>query len=358
VNQAACTGDTPVCSGGSCQCSSNDVRCQGSTPQRCNNGAWQSQTTCSGDTPVCVDATATCVCANNDARCQGSTPQRCSNGAWQNQPACTGDTPVCVAATATCVCANNDVRCQGSTPQRCNNGAWQSQSACSGDTPVCVDATGSCACTNGAVRCAPESGSAARQRCNGGVWESYSACTGIDPLCIGQGSCGCVPTTTRCDTSHAVASCRNNNTWLVSPCNNSLPVCHNNGASCVHGGTSPNHVACGNGLVCASDEQCCWNSQTSTGACQPDSPTGNTCALTPNDFEYDCDGPSDCGSGQVCCLTAYMRQTTQCLAPSQCMSAGTQSIVCDVAQGTLTNPSCATGQGCFGITNGIIYRCQ
>jgi hypothetical protein len=263
-----------------------------------------------------------------------------------------------VDATGTCVCANNDVRCQGSTPQRCNNGAWQSQSACSGDTPVCVDATGSCACTNGAVRCAPESGSAARQRCNGGVWESYSACTGIDPLCIGQGSCGCVPTTTRCDTSHAVASCRNNNTWLVSPCNNSLPVCHNNGASCVHGGTSPNHVACGNGLVCASDEQCCWNSQTSTGACQPDSPTGNTCALTPNDFEYDCDGPSDCGSGQVCCLTAYMRQTTQCLAPSQCMSAGTQSIVCDVAQGTLTNPSCATGQGCFGITNGIIYRCQ
>jgi hypothetical protein len=159
----------------------------------------------------------------------------------------------------------------------------------------------------------------------------------------------------RCADIHTVASCRNDSTWLNTACGTTLSACEQ--GRCLAPYAVPGVLGCGAGRVCDSDEQCCYHATTSTGECQPDTPIGTTCATTPNDFEYDCDGPNDCPSGQVCCLTAYMRQVTQCIAASSCTGT-TNSIVCDASAGVSNNPVCASGQSCTGLSNGIIFRCN
>jgi hypothetical protein len=51
----ACSGATPVCSGGSCvECMNGDGRCAvGDVPEICEGGKWAKKPACGGSTPVC-----------------------------------------------------------------------------------------------------------------------------------------------------------------------------------------------------------------------------------------------------------------------------------------------------------------
>jgi hypothetical protein len=345
IAQAKCGGAYPECLGGTCvQCDpakGNGRRCGSEgTPQVCSpEGVWQDETACSGATPICREETGRCACLDDSTRCLSGTPQRCVSGAWVNQPACTGDHPLCLG-NGTCGCANDDVRClNGSTPQRCEGNAWKTQTSCSGEAPVC--SAGTCVCSEGAERC---SGGNARQRCTDGSWQSTSACTGDTPVCHGAGVCGCDPGATRCDSPQVVASCGPTYEWSLNTCS-AYRAC--NGQHCLSGPSVAGYIACDANEICDVGEQCCYDAKQAEGACQIQAPFGATCGRTGDEFELDCDGPSDCSNGQICCNTAYMRFTTFCVEASQCTGIGT-SVVCNPDQGAQNNPSCAGGQTCQG----------
>jgi hypothetical protein len=56
VGPADATADQSVADAaadGLTECTANDLRCKGNTPQQCVGGAWQDQAPCGGSTPTC-----------------------------------------------------------------------------------------------------------------------------------------------------------------------------------------------------------------------------------------------------------------------------------------------------------------
>ncbi len=135
--------------------------------------------------------------------------------------------------------------------------------------------------------------------------------------------------------------------WVsLSACDPSTPICSD--GECFSGPDSPNKVACGQDstgsyLTCGVGEQCCYTDTASTANARPPVATGDVCATSGSEFEFDCDGPSDCGSGAVCCRVAYMRLYSYCTVT--CTGNGA-AVMCNIADGGANNPACASGQTC------------
>lgn len=346
-----CGGAFPSCLLGECvECDpaqGNGRRCYDeSTPQVCTlDGSYQDETTCDGATPVCRPETGRCACVDDTTRCVANSAQRCVNGAWVTQETCSGDTPVCLGS-GTCGCTNGAVRCSGAIPQRCENNAWVSQPECAGEAPVC--SAGACVCREGEQRC---SGGATRQRCTNGSFQPISSCSGANPVCSGDGVCGCEAGATRCESPRIVASCQADHTWSNTTCADNFAC---NGQTCTTGPAAPGYVACGPSLVCDVGEQCCYDATTSTGQCQGQAPIGSTCARREAEFEFDCDGPNDCGNGKVCCSVAYMRSVSFCAAPGECTGQGA-AVMCNASLGAQNNPACAAGKTCTIWSGALSY---
>jgi hypothetical protein len=104
-------------------------------------------------------------------------------------------------------------------------------------------------------------------------------------------------------------------------------------------------VSCGVGLVtqCAQDtEKCCVRSL-ETDTCIP---SGETCSCglaNCDTMEAHCDGPEDCGSGEVCCGTLSQSgagyDSFECA--TSCQSTGNQRIACHEQ-----DPKCTGGDIC------------
>jgi hypothetical protein len=347
------TGAGNVCEVGAARCSD-----QGDV-ERCVDGTWQHEETCTGEPPTCVDSACT-VCVPDDQRCLDSgTLQVCgADGTWDGGTACSGDTGVC--HDGACVhCMPGTSRCTDTTPEKCSSTGdeWQTQASCDGEAPVCLPESGSCGCETGTRRCRLSGSASERDECVGGVWQPSSSCAADAPVCHSDGECGCTPGDIRCDSPRVLASCSNDNEWATVTCNDSGSAC--DGKSCAYPASVPGLIGCGSGLVCDTDEQCCWHADSAsvgTGECQAQVPFQTTCGTTEDDFEYDCDGPNDCQSGQVCCLTAYMRVYARCEQPANCATNST--VVCDRAQGTTGNPACPSGATCKALPNGVLWTCQ
>lgn len=110
------------------------------------------------------------------------------------------------------------------------------------------------------------------------------------------------------------------------------------------------YVACDAKEICDVGEQCCYDAKQGQGTCQTQAPFGSTCGRNGDEFEIDCDGPSDCSNGQICCNVAYMRFTTFCADPGQCTGIGA-AVVCNPDQGAQGNPSCSSGKTCQSTGN-------
>ncbi|MCB9578019.1 MAG: hypothetical protein H6717_13430 [Polyangiaceae bacterium] len=124
------------------------------------------------------------------------------------------------------------------------------------------------------------------------------------------------------------------------PVPNSNPACYcdsicvNNGDCCADYGTvcnttTPNSVGCGGSDCDQSNSYCCqeWSNQTQsyTPVCR---------AQNQNCYgvNVECDGPEDCGSGQVCCGqlagTGNYYTVFECRNPGQCAQSAGGRIVC------------------------------
>jgi hypothetical protein len=53
-----------------------------------------------------------------------------------------------------------------------------------------------------------------------------------------------------------------------------------------------------------------------------------------------CDGPEDCGDGQICCVTAPPNVKTQCVVPQHCYTIAGESVFCHA------DADCPAGQIC------------
>ncbi len=112
------------CHAGVCDvCSSGAQQCNGSTPQTCVNGQWQSGTACAGATPDC-NAGVCGVCFDGAIQCSFNGVQTCTAGAWGSAVACPASTPACSAG----ICGQPP-SCQTSTSGTTNCGA-SSESCC------------------------------------------------------------------------------------------------------------------------------------------------------------------------------------------------------------------------------------
>ncbi|AUX27531.1 uncharacterized protein SOCEGT47_081250 [Sorangium cellulosum] len=96
---------------------------------------------CVGQT--CVEGKCTGECVSDEARCSGNRPQRCNEGgAWEDAEECVGQT--CVEGKCSGECGPAESRCLENRPQRCDErGAWEDAEPCAAAAPVCSG--GACA---------------------------------------------------------------------------------------------------------------------------------------------------------------------------------------------------------------------
>jgi hypothetical protein len=105
-------------------------------------------------------------------------------------------------------------------------------------------------------------------------------------------------------------------------------------------------IHCGLGTICGEHQSCCITG--TYGDCQG----VFTCGCTPvgaciSPLHYECDDPSDCASGLVCCGTYALNrdagglalQRASCLAPTSCATDGVHFQLCDPTSATSTCPS-------------------
>jgi hypothetical protein len=113
----------------------------------------------------------------------------------------------------------------------------------------------------------------------------------------------------------------------------------------------PRHVKCGRTDVCdLSIADCCAG--TGGTVCIP---RGGDC----DGYRVACDGPEDCSSPQICCLTRQVGQTAVlCSAPEGCVTeVGLGNTVCHVDADCASAPS---GPHCcfFGLGGVLVGTCQ
>jgi hypothetical protein len=98
-------------------------------------------------------------------------------------------------------------------------------------------------------------------------------------------------------------------------------------------------IACGSDVCSLNNSFCCqeWNGSSYTPACQAKS---SSCGGT----EITCNGPEDCGSGQVCCgqigATGAFDQFS-CVPSGNCQYTNNQRVICGTAPS-----SCPSGFVC------------
>jgi hypothetical protein len=331
-----------LCKDGICtgECTPATRRCSGpgsKTPQKCTDGGeWVDDG--SPCLSLCTEGACTGSCSPGSTQCSPSnTPQFCNtSGLWESATACGGSMPACLGGQ--CVaCTVGDKRCRdGKTPQTCSNAnQWIDATACSGDLPVCLQ--GACACSDAQpARCKSDS---TPEVCSSGTWVSLSACTGSIPYCL-DGKCKpCKAPSSRCGTN-GVEQCSNGDWVLDKTC---TLGCQN--GRCLTPPEVSGVVGCGGETTCTVAQGCCNLFATypvsypaACGACTPEKPQSTVYSK--------CDGPSDCGAGEVCCLAAgsYVtpHSSSYCRA-SQCQSQPgvTMWTVCNPAA-----PACASGETC------------
>jgi hypothetical protein len=98
TNTTACGAATPVCLNNTCvACMPPSTRCSNAQPQTCSAaGAWTNNgMACSGDTPECV--AGACQCTSGALRCNDAQPEICMSGTFMpNGEPCPVD-QVCMA---------------------------------------------------------------------------------------------------------------------------------------------------------------------------------------------------------------------------------------------------------------------
>ncbi len=144
----ACPSTRQTCSGqsGSAACTCNvDPTCR-ALGKTCASSS--TLATCAQDSQSCFyeASSSSCsigchagvcdVCSSGAEQCNGSTPQTCVNGQWQSGTACTGATPDCNAGVCG-VCFDGAIQCSFNGVQTCTAGAWGSAVACPASTPAC-----------------------------------------------------------------------------------------------------------------------------------------------------------------------------------------------------------------------------
>lgn len=395
VDLKACTGATPQCAGGVCHACDPEAaerRCASSTSvEECGaDGKWKSAGSCPGDRPLCrADIGATCGCQEGAERCTDATsPERCVGGAWVKQNQCSGATPHCLATAGACVsCVPSAEQCQNGVAQRCQaNGTWSSLNSCAGTTVNCGGCSigqsceknsdcvsGACVglkcaeCSPGAKEC---TGSVPRVCSSDGAWVNQPACSGSTSRCL-AGSCVCATNQTRCDDSSTRAACMSSGQWESTKCTGDTPRCRGDGVcGCLEGASrcaGSNEDRCVSGvwqpltcsLGCVANE-CRLDTVATAGKFACDTNAGLNCSkgqtcyagyveatqsteysCSPLTGSYvvsskmECDGPGDCGAGQVCCHIAYSLCDVECVAEAECQGTGTYCreealrVVCD-----------------------------
>lgn len=371
----ACSLEVPECVGGQClQCnpSAGDRRCQNNSVEECDDsGAWVIVQSCTDASTVCLQASGTCgTCTPGDTQCNGTsnavatcneagqfveepcpaskplcdasecvacaeglgpqrtcagdTPLLCAANSWIPQAPCGDDTPVCIPETGECACEDDTVRCQNDALLVCTGGVWITEQTCGGDYPVCDEELGRCSCAEGESKCTVGFDDS-MQVCQGGFW-TEAFCSGNTPVCV-DGSCvECVPDSPPTCTNLTLNYCSFEATSAHEECDF---MCAS--GDCLDTRTIADSYTCDaeNGVVCAAPQICC---NLGTATCLA---AGSSCVATSTQAAWNvqCDGSSDCASGQVCCRHRSLQTSRfECELPEDCdapqvMGTGDQ-IVC------------------------------
>jgi hypothetical protein len=296
----SCSGDTPLCSGGTCVASCDP---DGSAPSQCGSS--------------CADVASDALhCGSCDSACPPGFV--CTNGSCATQ--CdTGLTECCGKCVDT---AADPTHCGGCAA--CDPGT---PPACGAASPLCSNGTCKNSCDPGLSECA------------GGcvdVFADTSNCGGCNTVCpsgqvCSSGACssgGCAPGQTQCG-----SACVNLDTSPLhcgecdSACGGTDPVC-NLGvcqASCP-GGLSN----CGNGCV---DPQA---NATHCGACNSGCPSGTVCDLGQCVADLASGGPG-CGGGRMECDRACHDPMASIFHCGECGKGCSDKSIC-------TADSCSAGE--------------
>ena len=83
--------------------------------------------------------------------------------------------------------------------------------------------------------------------------------------------------------------------------------------------------------ICGEGDSCCWVQ--SGGPAECFDPDAYSCDSTGQHLEFPCDGPEDCGNGEVCCFETENADSVSCRAPNNCGNAREWEV-------------CHSGEGC------------
>lgn len=361
---------TDNCAAGTQLCAANGAGCidqGGAVGESCNTGGDCLNGNCVDGVccnQACGGQCERCNAPGNRGNCSEDRGNSCQGGR-----SCFGRGQCLATIGQTC----NNVSCgEGSCENTLGNGAAICcEEACSARRPFCeTDARsctqsdgGSCQQNNDCDSGNCNSGTCCSQNCPaidcsdfaeaGNVCETFPSGLVTANLCSNSGACRSAE-----QVCNGLRQTAGTNVRCDSPATTDLNI----GGTCNGAGTcvTPN-VVCGNTTCILDRELCCQkNFQTSqqvdtpfecvTGAANATisqgGPRSDTCRKVSPDRVIACDEPSDCRSGDVCCLGGNQGGTSiTCVPELDCNGASRgRGLLCASPAGVFNN--CASGQQC------------
>ena len=339
-NNGLC-GGTCCANGGDCL-NGKCVNCASGQSLQCLAGCSSTGTPCAAGTTCCAGV---CASTSTDADNCGACGNKCAAGQTCANGKCSGGTGGCSASAQ---CPSGDGCCNG----RCV--ALNTTANCGACGNQCTAANGTAACTNGICAvgsCNPGFGNCdgvAGNGCETNLSTDRRNCGVCGHQCTAaNGTAGCangVCTVISCNAGFANCDgmagngCETNVNTDLRNCGACGVVCGITADSCAGG-----RCVCGTtGAACATGQRCsggvciCDATSCPTGCCDPQT---NACLA----------GCAQSNSGHVCLPSHLCGCTvaTDCPTGLACGSAGSCSVTCVPAIGSLCNGGCCSNNVCI-----------